>query len=205
MSKDLWYEDGKNRHRIVAIDYYHRKPCNVLTEEHWDHSQCAWFDPSRDKPNGTCPNFWDFSWSRADKTLYFHQSGGGGELRFCIGEFVKKTPPPGLIWVAEGVPLVVCGSKKDRIITTDAQLLKLGYRRLKKPLMLLGESRNPFEVGQEGETIWCDICKDDLYEEGWNDPCKHMTWCEGCSDYVYIKSRKTVRDSGVCTCTPEED
>ena len=82
---NLWYEDARGeRHEIVMVEYRSRRPFSVTTLIHWDHSQKPWFKPG-DKPNGTCPQHWDFEWCHADGCLYYHNSGGGGDFHFVRG------------------------------------------------------------------------------------------------------------------------
>src|SRR6266478_4037630 len=98
---DLWFEHDGNRHRIVVIEYHGRWPHAVVAEEHWDHSGKPWFVAGRDKPRGTVAEYWDFDYSKTYDTLYFHNSGGGGDpLDHQLGRFCEPIPPPGKIWTA---------------------------------------------------------------------------------------------------------
>jgi hypothetical protein len=189
-----WMPDIQ-RHRIVFIDYYDRKPCNVVTEEHWDHTGEPWFKPGIDKPTGTCAAYWDFDWSKRDGTLYFYQSGVGGDpLSAQISPFVRRDPPPGLIWAAPEVRFHrwLSKAKPDVAIRSDATLLAMGYRRLSRPLVLAGNgwgmpkgSRNPFSVAEETDShlAYCKICDDHFPSDA---ECKHLEWCDRCASLVYV-------------------
>lgn len=201
---DLWYEHGDERHRIVAIEYQHRRPFSVVTEEHWDHSGQPWFRPEHHKATGTCCCQWDFEWSRRYRTSYYHMSGSGGELALYVAGFCEPQPPPGELWVADGIP-VLRNSLKPKRIKSDDVLLRMGYRRLKLPRLLTAwdgtKTRNPFEIADEGECVYCKLCDDWFLEDS---HCEHMHWCDGCGMFVYTESREIVDSTGLCECTEED-
>lgn len=172
---DLIYTQRNETHRVVAIEYVHRKPHSVITA------------------TGTSVEFWDFDWCKTDRQCYFHCSGSGGNLRMHIHGFVNPTPPPGEIWSA--IPVVRCVRGKECAVS-DAQLLRMGYRRLRMPRLLTGpfgeKSRNPFDVGVEGETVYCARCKDCRLDCDYGGPCEHIEWCDRCGAQVYVESRQWV-------------
>lgn len=194
MSK-LWY----NQHEIVAVEYRHRKPFSVLTLEHWDHSREPWFVPGRHQPTGICPTHWDFEFCRADACVYYHESGSGGETRFYVSPFCEPSPPPGELWVADGIPIVESrkrGGKFIEVAVSDARLLAMGYRRLRLPRLIEG-SRNPFDHAVEGRTVYCREC-DDYRHDVDNHPCGHLEWCDDCCCFVYDSGER--EDGGRCEC-----
>lgn len=205
---DLWYENDGERHRVVVIQYDRsRHPFEVITEEHlytstrWDHKGMPLLDSPR-----TSPRHWDFEWCKRDKENYFHMSGSGGELRCHVSRFVNplKLRP---IWIAQGVPIVTYRNRKGKHIeapVSEAELVKMGYHRLRHPLLLHASdgtvTRNPFEVGHEDECTYCKIC-DDWLPSGLNPPCDHIDWCDECGAWVYVKSREYVDDDrSKCEC-----
>jgi hypothetical protein len=188
---DLWHNYRDERHRIVFIEYQDGHPFSVVTEEHWDHSRKPWFVPGRDEPTGTCANDWDFEWCKRDRTCYFHQSGtGGGDPLQCeVHRFTHPDPPPGAIWCASDVVLTrwISAEKTDVQIRSDVTLLKMGYVRLARPLLLRGNgkrSRNPFLTSDEVDThiLWCERCKDHIPGDA---ECEHIEWCDRCSWWIY--------------------
>lgn len=209
----IWITDPHDRdrepQRVVVIEYQDGWPCSVVTELHWDHSRKPWFKPGRDKPSGTCAEQWDFDYSRTERTLYFHDSGSGGTPKAYVARFVKPDPPPAKLWVAEGVPIVDCG-KSGRGVS-DATLLKRGYVLIPRPLLLPkpygGKTRNPFEAGEEGRTVYCGRCEDCLGCDDTNHPCEHIEWCDGCGLWVYADTRQHVEEheGSLCDCEQDED
>jgi hypothetical protein len=186
-SPNLWYERGTERHEVIYIEYQNRRPHSVVTLHHWDHRGKPWFNPARDTPTGTCPHYWDFDWCKRDRTAYYHNSGIGGDNAIQVHRFCNPSPPPGELWVADGITLV---RHNERAIRSDSALLKMGYRRLKRPRLLTtprGEkTRNPFDAGEPTDTtIYCRVCRDRLPEDGWGPPCDHLEWCDECSAWVY--------------------
>lgn len=212
----MWMELGGegNQHRIVMIEYQDGWPFAIITEKHWDHSKKPWFKPGRDRPNGTVQEYWDCCYSRTEETLYFHNSGSGGK-DVHLYPFVHWKRTPGRIWVAPGIRLIhpvysrARGNSKEKLIVRDFDLFKLGYRRLHEPLMLsniYGEaSRSPFEIGQEGRTIYCEVCEDHRLDDGCS-PCEHITWCDECCAWIYRETKEYVDSPGrICDCPREED
>lgn len=187
---ELWAEIGGERHRIIFIEYRDGHPFSVVTEEHWDHTGKPWFRPDQHKATGTCARHWDFEWCRRDGVCYYHNIGGGGGIRdLSVGPYVEPDPPPGAIWCAPGVVLCRYASKaRPKVrIRSDATLLKMGYRRLGRPLLLPGgnawdspkRSRNPFAVSEATESgcYYCAACGDWLPRDG---ECEHYEWCDLC-------------------------
>ena len=212
----IWIVEGGKTLRIVAIEYQDGWPVNVLTEEHWDHRNKPWFRPGRSQPTGICPQYWDFNYSKASETLYYHNSGSGGEVRYIVSRFVHPDPPPAHLWVADGIPIVrtVRARGTERGWTErrvgDRELLRLGYRRLRHPRRLperYGNLRttNPFAVGEEGETVWCEQCEDHQPTDGSYSPCEHISWCHQCSLLVYDDTRNYVGEPGQCDCLDEDE
>jgi hypothetical protein len=199
--ENLWYSGKEFPQRVVVIEYEKRRPVSVITEEHWDHSKKPWFVPGRGLPTGTCPQHYDFNFSKRDASLYWHNSGGGGGLKYIALKFSEPSPPPGEIWIADDVPVFKYGKRLKEIAIDDAELLKLGYRRLKNPRLLSDsysevKSRNPFDASTEGRCIYCDYCRDHLLEDSL---CEHIDWCGECAGFVYLKSKIWVEDSqSVC-------
>jgi hypothetical protein len=200
----IWFEHRNERHRIVMVEYVNRKPANVITEEHWDHTRMPWFNPELDKPRGTCPQYWDFEWSKSYGHSFYHNSGGGGDFRVCVCPFVQRSPPPGELWVAEGIPILkYAGDGSTLPVDGDEELLRMGYRVLRRPRLLIGpygkKSRNPFDVSEEGECLYCKICDDWLLVDAYPGPCEHLDWCEKCAMWVYVRGGKFV-DGGSGRC-----
>lgn len=144
-------------HRVVAIEYHRRRPFSVVTERYG------------------YPSFWDFEHCTADKTIYYHESGCGGDTRLCL----HKPADPGEVIEFWSCTKVV-DFKGDAL--TEEQLKAWGYRRLKQPRLIAG-SRNPFEAAEEGDTIWCGRCNTFVLNKD-PRPCKHMEWEEG-KGWVY--------------------
>jgi hypothetical protein len=128
------------------------------------------------------------------RDTFFHNSGGGGDpLKAHVGKFVNPNPPPGLIWIAEGVKVVRSAYRKgkyvDLPVSGEPELLRMGYRVLKRPLLLTSwsgeKSRNPFEASNEIENrcVYCKVC-DDYFPDDY-EPCEHMHWCDECGCWVY--------------------
>jgi hypothetical protein len=199
---EIWWEEGggwnrdQQSHRVVFIEYHDRRPFNVVTENHWVHSGKPWFKPGVDRPNGTSACYWDFEWCKRDETLYYSQSGGGGDPRsIYIGRFTEPDPPPGLFWAAPDVRFHrwVSKAKPEVAIRSDSVLLAMGYRRLARPLLLKAayhagsdkRTRNPFLAAEEleGRIAYCMICDDHFPSD---HECEHMEWCDRCACLVYI-------------------
>lgn len=190
----LWWDRDGTYHRIVVIEYIDGLPHSVVTEEHWDHSGKPWFRPGRDRATGMCVEYWDFAWSKRDRTLYCHKSGSGGAyLEHMIHRFAEPDPPPGQIWIADDVRLYRwISSKRPRVFFRPDrmrdELLKRGYRLLDRPLVVPGSrSRNPFAVAEEpsGHLVYCKVC-DDWFP--FEDECEHMEWCDKCACLVYVEN-----------------
>lgn len=205
---DLWFESGDERHRIVAIEYRDGKPFSVVTEMHWDHSGKPWFIAGRDTPNGVAGHDWDFEWCNRDGVCRYDLSGFGGKPRFCAHRFCEPSPPPAELWIAEGTPVFTYTRNcKERRVESDAELLKLGYKRLRRPKLLKGrfgdKTRNPFDAAWEGRAIYCDRCDDYLPDE---NPCEHLEWCDECASWVYVDTNEFHVDygGGSHECVEEE-
>jgi hypothetical protein len=197
-------------HELVFVMYHQRRPFSVETVEHWDHSKKPWFNPEKDKPRGFCPQGFDFEYCRRNDTIYQHNSGGGGTVRVVLHEIVEKHPPCE-IWIAAGIPLFRHAKRKpfNEIPLKDGDLERLGYKRLRKPRLLRGwrdeASRNPFDVSEEGETVYCRRCEDHLPDEP-GSVCKHLYWCDDCGDWFYLDNRMdSDGERRKCECKNEDD
>ena len=140
---------------------------------------------------------WDFDHSKRDDDVYYHQSGSGGDpLSINIGRFSEPQPPPGLLWTAPDVRLHrwVSKEKPEVAIRSNSTLLKMGYRRLSRPLVLragsghwggVNRSRNPFLVCSETDShlAYCKVCDDRFPSE---QKCEHLEWCDRCAWLVYV-------------------
>jgi hypothetical protein len=190
-----WHGDTE-RHRIVYIEYYDRRPHAVITEEHWDHSKEPWFDPDEHKPTGTCSASWDFEWCKRDGQLYYEKAGGGGDLGRIVLYGLSPSSPPAQIWAADDAAFyrtegrLVDNSYREIRIRSEAVLRRLGYVRIARPLLFSGgykgRSRNPFNVGEElcdDRLAYCRVCEDHARTQ---DPCEHLEWCDLCCSMVYI-------------------
>lgn len=165
-----WMRGETLVHRILVITYFDGEPGNVVT----DHG--------------------DFSFADIDGSLYFHNGGGGMRAEkpiYHVGRFVNPDPPPCKIWVADEVSLCQWKSDKERDVPVDnAELPRLGYVRLKKPLLLKRwmqwkgvVTRNPFEVAEEheGHFEYCSICKKDQLDDSL---CNHLHYSEGACEVI---------------------
>ncbi len=189
---ELWFEHGEPpmRHRIVCIEYLDGQPGNAITEKHWDHTREPWFKPRRDKPTGTCGQYWDFEFCKRHGELYYYNSGMGGDyLTHSVGQMVKPDPPA-LIWCADDMVFTRWESHERPAvkIRSEAVLLKRGFKRITRPLMLKGNfarSRNPFKVATEtfAGFAYCKICNDHFPDDM---ECEHLEWCDDCGSLVYV-------------------
>lgn len=154
---------GDTIHQIMVIEYYRNKPHSVVTN------------------HGT----FDFEWCKKYGLLYFTCSGSGcgrEDPDHSVCAFVEPASLPGKIWTAPNVRLHRWESRdKPEIRVDDAILKKMGYRRLKQPLLLKdwrgNKTRNPFEAGEEcdGHMEYCSICDDYLPDESL---CDHLMWSD---------------------------
>lgn len=213
--KEIWYEHQNERHRVVAIEYQDGWPSGVLTEKHWDYTGKPWFNPGRDRPNGTCACQWDFDWCKGEESLYFHNSGEGGEIAYHVSRFVHPVPPKAKLWVADGVAIVTStdDGKASRAVNGPSELLQMGYQLIDRPIRLPAvdymacptkTTLNPFYAGWEGETIWCARCQSIHPSEDTNNPCEHIAWCDECATWIYSEERTWVEDErSLCDCKSE--
>lgn len=202
---------GNDAHELVFAEYFNRKPHSVVTVEHWDHSARPWFRAGHDKPNGHCPHYFDFNYCRRNGTIYYHNSGAGGELKLRLGTLVQPMNPPACeFWAASGLPLYRDGKtwRRPAKIRGDDELAAMGYRRLKQPRLLRQggkASRNPFDVAEEGEVVYCRRCDDWLPDDGWS-VCEHLRWCDACAAWFY-RDDNTANDDDqwICKCEVENE
>lgn len=185
--------------RIVYIEYDREgRPLQVITEYDWDHTAEPWFRPGKSRPTGIGQEDYRFAFSRADGMLYWHNSGsGGGPVKhLTFGELVEPNPPS-LFWMVPSIqPTEWVSDEEPRRPLSPAQLLARGFRRLDEPLELDkpggGKTRDPFEVGEEQDTIYCNVCDDYLTDE--LEPCGHLHWDEEASEYAGEGSDQWQRD-----------
>ncbi|MEP7338648.1 MAG: hypothetical protein ABI977_12995 [Acidobacteriota bacterium] len=180
---------SRDGEEIIVIEYEGRRPCAVVTRKQWEHSG----------QRGVSKAWYDFDWSRYFGSLFQHWSGGGPyEPGFYLGKLIGGTHE---IWHAPGIILM----KTVRLKTgkpevewahkraSAADVHNLGYRIIKHPRLLtspFGEkSRNPFELAEEGQTIYCKRCDDYLPDDDVT-ACGHLKFCDDCGEHVDLKSRE---------------
>jgi hypothetical protein len=134
-------------------------------------------------------NQYDFEWCRRNGSSYYHLSGAGyrvGYGHFTLAEYCKKRPRH-LIWYDPTFisPAIYSHIKRrSRGVRSKVRqrMNRLGYFRIKQPLILFGgETANPFEwlESQQGECEYCRVCKDWLPVDYWGESvCEHIDWCE---------------------------
>lgn len=201
---EIWFGDEK----LVFVEYIHGKPINVVTAKYWDHSGFAWFNPAKDAPTGTCPEHYDFEWSRTHGNIYYHNSGCGGDYEITLSKWIGSVKQIN-VWADPIVQFVVDVKRKGEWTTrpaTPRDWLRLRYRRLRLPKLISG-SRNPFEYACESRCEWCPKCKDWLPTDDTDSPCEHMTWCDGCAMFVDVKTRQLVgeADGQLCDCEESDE
>lgn len=199
----MWVEIGDERHRLMFIEYRHRKPFGVITLKAWKY---------RDGSTGLCPQYFDFNWCKTDQSLYWHNSGGGGSSLegVHLGRFLDPIPRQ-LFWAAPELRLttsVADGDGFKNVEMSEADIYEMGYQRIKRPLLLdlphHNKSRNPFDVsGGDTETVYCEKCDDHFPSED-NSPCDHLEWCDLCCDFVYSDGHKRQDDGEAVVHTEEE-
>jgi hypothetical protein len=166
---------------------------------------------------------YDFNWSRLNDEVYWHESGSGGTdgtypvSRYVLPtgkcdadgkpEFLPPDPtaePQSWIWLAPGVvPIEELGwdakayrYRGQRVLSRE-DLREMGY-------LLLDElPGDPFEDAEERETVYCDVCHDDLPLRAYElEVCDHVYWCDGHGGY----GGEGVDESGrVCLGGPHDD
>lgn len=173
----------------IVIEYRRRRPFAVAASElSLDHNG----------EEQTHITYHDFEYCRRNDILYQHMSGCGGDGKtYNLGKFCK----PGIhaeIWAAPDVVFTKTIKRKRKYVDVPAKesdLAKLGYRRLKQPRLVKGswgdKSRDPFEVSDEGETVYCPRCDDWMLDEEVTD-CRHLQWCDECSEHVDVETGLTV-------------
>jgi len=155
-----------NGEEVVWIEYHDGRPFAVVTGDERGMST------------------WDFEFCKAEGRHYYHRSGGGPAWSGCVvNAFSEPDPPPGQLWRKAGVPL--CANDGKRTPLTDADCLAMGLVVIAEPLDVGGCQGNPFEVAEEGRTVYCEFCEDNVLSDGYDDPCEHITWCEECGWWVY--------------------
>ncbi|HUS92190.1 MAG TPA: hypothetical protein VM695_10095 [Phycisphaerae bacterium] len=165
---------------VVYIEYFDGKPSSVITESRCLHRDARFWKPG-DPEAGLSSSTYDFNESKAYGECYYSKSGGGPSEHVVNPPlWAHPVPPRGAIWLAEGLLLAHN--------PTAAELLTMGNKLLASPLVIDGW-RNPFDGAVEGETVWCQVCRDHLPSEG-DSPCKHLIYCrQGCG-HVYLKDHR---------------
>lgn len=188
---EIWWNKGDERHRVVFIQYdCDRRPAKVVTEEHWDHSREPWFQAGRNKPTGTCPQYFSIFWSKRFESLYWHNTGGGGDLTIPFSPFVNPLPLSPF-WAAPGIVLTKYSKACEQIPVSEDELRVMGYERIAKPIILEGldgkDTVNPFEAADgDQDCVYCPTCKDDMPDDSL---CEHLDWCEQCCEVVFLKGK----------------
>jgi hypothetical protein len=148
----------------------------------------------------TAHNTFDFDFSKVHGLLY-HCSGSGVSKEHLLHGFTKPKALPGKLWVAPGVKVVYYKSDAtmddatmdlETLPASPAKIKAMGYQLLDAPLML-EKGPNPFDNAEEGETVWCGVCKDFLLRED-DVPCDHLEFCERCGNFVYSKGHVSIDD-----------
>lgn len=199
-----WRREVDERHRIIYIVYHGTKPHSVVTVHPHLFDEAKWNLSVSD---------WDFDYCRRDKTLYYHNSGGGGDGRsykasigqcYCDNKKVRTR-----FWADESVRMTRWNCKTGPkeygphkyVLATDADLKRVMWERLDKPLLLnIGgkRSRNPFDVADETDShlVYCDRCRDFLPDES---VCSHLVWCDNCL-WIDSETGDACDGCGKCTC-----
>lgn len=113
----------------------------------------------RDKTLST----FDANWCKRDETLYVEDVGGGPfKYEVELARFIV-TEPKRKIWLA---PLM-----RPTYEGQPADLEALGYKLIQRRLV------DPFKEAEEGPTIWCSICGDNLPCRD-DEVCDHIWYCE---------------------------
>ncbi len=173
---------------IVFIEYDGNNiPFCVVTHQAFDHRNKPWFKPEGNYDGtGITKETYDFDWSEGHESLYYHNSGSGGEENdIVLGQLVNPEPPE-KIWAAAGMRFVEQKHKGQEWVSTELtgeQIRARGYEVIKEPLDIasaIGESGeviiNPFDEACESETVYCSICEDRFPDDSL---CKHVFWSEG--------------------------
>ncbi|MBW8035698.1 MAG: hypothetical protein FVQ79_08735 [Planctomycetes bacterium] len=150
------YEDDET---IICIEYdSDDRPFNVTTQD------------------GGMSHY-DFDWCEG-AGLYYHCSGGGPRGGIVLSKFANPEPPR-KIWAAPGIKFVKQtrdGNDWKEIELTIEQIRAMGHEIISEPVNLSSMGKdtcNPFDVGYEGETVYCGICRERMPDE---DLCRHVFW-----------------------------
>ena len=102
---------------------------------------------------------YDAAYSKADGTVYVHNSGSGGDgNEVHVAPYSEPEAMPGRIWLHPEAYLVT--HREGATVPIDrSELAAMGYTLLDA---LLGD---PFEDTCEGDTTWCEACEDDISDE----------------------------------------
>lgn len=181
------------KHRLLVIEYLDDKPHSVITEEHWEHSKKPWFREGVHTTSGTCCCDFDFNFSKAHDTIYWHKSGCGGDRSlYVIGKLSNGARK---IWLAPDIKLAThvagdqwnWGAKRE---LTAAEIAEYGYSVLEKPI-----SENPF-AGACGDIdcVYCPRCESYLPDDFniLSGLCEHAQWCDDCSAWVLDDTRELI-------------
>lgn len=180
---------------IVAITYHHGIPSDVATEHEWDHTGNRWHVPGRDKPRGWAWSYYNFDYCAAEDAVYHHLSGGGGgRYIYDVPQYCDPYPPPAQLWLARPMRLVGYNralARKQLLVPGD--LARRGVAIIQQPLDLSrfaggwqkssGATTNPFDIAEESDGNYCEICKDWYPDDA---ECEHMDWCNVCGSHVYL-------------------
>jgi hypothetical protein len=126
---------------------------------------------------------WDFDWCRRDGVLIYRCTGSGGGVYFgplCEPNHKSETAPR--LWWDRAFPNPRGCQIKSKPVT-ERTINRWGYRIIGAPLLLKsswGDTTNPFEVGEYGDTTWCARCMDHVNTE---NLCSHIWFCDECGNY----------------------
>lgn len=104
---------------------------------------------------------YDAAYSKADGTVYVHNSGSGGDgNEVHVAPYAKPEAMPGRIWLHPEAHLVTWSSEEQRNVPMHrSHLAQMGH-------WLIDElPEDPFEGTREGKTHWCDACKDNIDDD----------------------------------------
>jgi hypothetical protein len=151
---------------------------------------------------------WDACWSRRSGGLLVHESSNCGIYADRAHSISKLAPnqSPWRIWVADGVPLTrfvlkrgaPLGEGRERPVTTDAALRRLGWIRLTK------RPADPFKDAMivDGHIEYCTVCEDYMDDM---DLCEHLVWSDEACQPVGVGAvdsmEGTMPESFVALCT----
>jgi hypothetical protein len=187
----------------VVIEYDRRRPFAIVARETKLNHKSEQYEVITQH---------DVEYCRRFDLLYRNESGCGGDGKtHCLDKLVGNGPLRE-VWAAKDVQFTKLIRRKGdwvEIPAKESDLAKLGYKRLKQPRLCKGSwgdtSRDPFEICDEGKTVYCPRCKDWLLDEDVT-ACGHLQWCDNCSEFIDLKTGRQVEMLGEkCGHLPDKE